>query len=168
MRGLMVFIASWVAWHGCVAWGDDTEQAASSTPAALSQYMAPGMAVAGVRAPYYDKAGNLQAQLYGGKAKIIKGGMAEIQDLRIDFYRDGAVFMTVYAPICLSHLIVGGEEVQNVLQVQSDGDVLVVMDSMEVVGRGFTYSSDSHRFEILNDARVLVKELEGEMRELEF
>ncbi|NNJ69985.1 MAG: hypothetical protein HKP10_01700, partial [Kiritimatiellales bacterium] len=47
-------------------------QEPSGAPSAskLDDFMETGMEVEGVRAPYYDDEGNLQAQLYGGYAKV--------------------------------------------------------------------------------------------------
>ncbi len=122
----------------------------------LDEYMETGMEIAGVRAPYYDEAGNLRAQLYGGQARMLEGGMADVTNLRIDVYEDGEVAMTVFAPKCLTKVVEKGKE--RILMVESDGDVLIDMDEMTISGRGFRFSSDSNRFEIHSDAKVLVKE----------
>lgn len=124
--------------------------------------METGMEVAGVRAPYYDDEGNLQAQLYGGHAKILEGGVANVEDLRIDVYQDGVVFMTVYAPQCYTRVIEKGKK--KILSVDSDGDVLIEMNEMTISGRGFRFTSDNNRFEILNDSTVLVKESAHQMK----
>ena len=80
------------------------ERGGEPAPSRLAGYMEPGTEASGVRAPYYDEQGNLQAQLYGEHAKGMGGGMAEITNLRIDVYRDGQVAMTIFAPKCFSHM----------------------------------------------------------------
>lgn len=142
----------------CLLCGIACAQEASNAPptSRLDEYMETGMEVAGVRAPYYDEAGNLKAQLYGGHARMLQGGMADVTNLRIDVYEDGKVVMTVFAPKCLTRVVEKGKE--QILAVESDGDVLIDMEQMTVSGRGFRFSSDSNRFEILSDARILVKE----------
>lgn len=121
--------------------------------------METGMEVEGVRAPYYDADGKLQAQLYGGHVKVLEGGMADITNLRIDVYEEDKVVMTIFAPQCFSKMIEdksapGGE----VLSVFSEGEVLIEMESITIFGRGFRFTSAENRFEILNDSKVLIKE----------
>lgn len=122
----------------------------------LDEYMATGMEISGVRAPYYDDEGNLQAQLYGGHVKMLEGRKAEVTNLRVDVYDHGAIVMTVYAPHCFTKAVEKGK--QEILSVESDGDVLIEMDQMTIYGRGFRFSSDNNRFEILSNSKVLVKE----------
>ncbi len=122
----------------------------------LDEYMETGMEVSGVRAPYYDEDGNLQAELYGGHAKVLEGGVVDVTNLRIDVYDEGAVAMTIFAPQCFSQVDEKGKE--QVLSVESAGDVLITMEQMTIIGHGFRFSSDSNRFEILSEAKVLVNE----------
>lgn len=124
-----------------------------------------GMEVAGVRAPYYDDEGNLKAELYGEHAKILADGVAEVTNIRIDVFEDGAVFMTVFAPLCYTRVVEQGED--KYLSVESDGDVLIDMEQMTIAGRGFLFTSESNRFEILSEAKVLVKEAAQDMKGLE-
>jgi hypothetical protein len=134
-------------------------------PSRLDQYMETGMEVLGVRAPYYDEEGNLLAQLFGGHAKILEGDMADVTNLRIDLYQDGAIIMTVFAPQCFTQVV--EKEGRNMLSVYSDGDVLVDAEQMTIYGRGFRFSSSDSRFEILNDSKVIVKESARNMKGLE-
>lgn len=124
----------------------------------LSGYMAPGMEVAGIRAPYYDDEGRLKAQLFGGHAKVLDDGATEIANLRIDVYEGDRVAMTIFAPRCTSQV---GESSakpgKQVLAVSSGGEVLIELDAMTISGRGFRFNSENNRFEILQDSKVLVK-----------
>lgn len=130
----------------------------------LDEYVETGMEVTGVRAPYYDDDGKLRARLYGGKARILEGGRANVTDIRIDVFEDGVEIMTVYAPQCITQVEEKGKK--KILAVESDGDVLIEMEQMTIIGRGFRFSSDSNRFEILSEAKVLVKDSERNMKEL--
>jgi hypothetical protein len=122
----------------------------------FDEYLEAGMEMAGVDAPYYDADGAKRAQLYGGKVKVLVGGIADVSNLRIDVYQDGVSMMTIFAPQCFTKIEdVDGE---NVLVVYSDGEVLIDMDQMTVIGRGFNFSSEKNQFEILHDSKVLVKE----------
>jgi len=138
--------------------GIASAQDVSNAPVAsrLDNYIETGMEVSGIRAPYYDEEGNLQAQLYGGYAKILEGGVADVTNIRIDVYDKGVVVMTLFAPQCLTRVVEKGAE--KVLTVESEGDVLIEMEQISIIGRGFLFSSDSNRFEILSEPKVLVKE----------
>jgi hypothetical protein len=122
----------------------------------LDEYIETGMEMAGVRAPYYDFEGNLKAELYGQQVKILEDGVADITNIRIDVYENGVVFMTIFAPQCSTEVV--DREGRKILSVESDGDVLVDMEQMTVSGRGFRFTSESNRFDILSEAKVLVKE----------
>lgn len=135
------------------------------TPSKLDEYMETGMEVAGVRAPYYDDEGKLKAELFGEHAKILEGGVAEVTNIRIDVFEEGAVFMTVFAPRCYTRVVEQGDN--KFLSVESDGDVLIDMPQMTITGRGFVFTSESNRFEILSEAKVLVKEASRDMKGLE-
>ncbi len=132
------------------------QDSSTPSPSKLDEYMEAGMEVAGVRAPYYDEEGNLFGQLYGGFVKVLEGGVADVSQLRIDVFEGKQVFMTVYAPQCFSKV----EEVdgRKILSVYSDGDVLIDLEQMTIIGRGFQFSSKQNKFEILHDSKVLVKE----------
>jgi len=134
-------------------------------PTKLDEYMEAGMEVSGVRVPYYDDDGNLRAQLYGGHAKVLDGGVAGITNLRVDVFQDGEVIMTIFAPQCFTKMI--DQDDKKILSVYSEGDVLIDMEQMSIIGRGFRFSSEQNRFEILHDSKVLVKEVARNMPELE-
>ncbi len=111
--------------------------------------MGTGMEVSGFRVPDYDEQGELRAQLYGEHAKVLEGGEVEITNLKIEMYRDGEVVMTVFSPHCFFNM--------ETRLARSDGRVLIESGPMTVVGRGFTWSAEAGRFEILHDSKVLVK-----------
>jgi hypothetical protein len=131
----------------------------------LDEYMETGMEVAGIRAPYYDDEGNLKAQLYGGYAKVLEGGVADVTNLRIDVFQDRKVLMSVFAPQCFTKIAEEGG--QKLLSVYSEGDVLIDMEQMTISGRGFRFSSKENRFEIDHDSKVLVKEPARQMKGVE-
>lgn len=116
---------------------------------AYAQDLGVGMEISGFRVPDYDDQGMLRAQLYGGHAKVLEGGEVEITNLKIEMYRDGQVAMTVYAPHC--HFNV------ETRRARSEGRVLIESSLMTVAGRGFVWSAEAGRFEILHDSKVLVK-----------
>ena len=125
-----------------------------------AQDMGTGMEISGFRVPDYDDQGQLRAQLYGEYAKVLEDGDVEITNLKIEMYKDGEVAMTMFAPHCFFNM--------DTRQARSDGDVLIDSEMMTVVGRGFTWSAEAGRFEIMHDSKVLVKETaQAGMKELE-
>lgn len=131
----------------------------------LDEYLETGMEVAGVRAPYYDDSGVLKAQLYGGHAKVLEGGVADVSNLRIDVFQDGEIFMTIFAPQCFTKIDDSGSS--KILVVESEGEVLIDMEQMTVSGRGFRFTSAENKFEIDHDSKVLVKKSARAMKEVE-
>lgn len=131
----------------------------------LDEYLETGMEVAGVRAPYYDDTGVLKAQLYGGHAKVLEGGVADVSNLRIDVFQDGKIFMTIFAPQCFTKIDDSGSS--KILVVESEGEVLIDMEQMTVTGRGFRFTSKENKFEIDHDSKVLVKESARAIKEVE-
>jgi hypothetical protein len=109
-----------------------------------------GMEVSGFRVPDYDDKGELRAQLYGEHAKVLEDGEVEITNLKIDMYKDGKVAMTVFSPHCFFNM--------DTRQARSEGRVLIESGLMTIVGRGFAWSAEAGRFEILHDSKVLVKQ----------
>lgn len=132
------------------------EQAGAPESSRLDSYLETGMEVSGVRAPYYDDEGKLKVRLFGGHAKILDGGVADVSHLRIDVFEDGEIIMTVYAPQCFSQMV--DKNGRKVLSVHSEGEVLIDMGQMTISGKGFRFTSEQNRFEILGDSKVLVKE----------
>jgi len=154
MKRLIHYLAAFLLFSGSVRALDvSTNRAAVLS---MDDFAQSGMEVSGVRAPYYDSEGNLRAQLYGGQARILEGGVADVTHIRIDVYEKGVEVMTVYAPQCLTRVVETGT--QQALSVESDGEVLIDMAEMTIIGRGFRFTSDSSRFEILSEAKVLLKD----------
>ncbi len=125
-----------------------------------TQEFGSGMEVSGFRVPDYDEQNVLRAQLYGETAKVLEKGVVEITNLKIEMYKDGEVAMTVFSPHCFFNM--------ETREAYSEGRVLIESGLMTIVGRGFTWSAEAGRFEILHDSKVLVKKAaQAEMKELE-
>ncbi len=139
----------------------------SLSSSSLEDYVDPGAEILGEGAhyQYYDEDGDLRAQLYGGQLRNLGEGKVDVTDVRIDVYEKGVVVMTIYAPQCVMHVEEHGKK--NVLLVDSEGDVLIDSDRMTIAGRGFRFSSHSNRFEILSEAKVLVKDSTRNLKGLE-
>ena len=115
-----------------------------------AQDMGVGMEISGFRVPDYDEQGRLRAQLYGEHAKVLEGGVVEITNLKIDMHKNGKIAMTVFSPHCFFNT--------ETRKAYSEGRVLIESGMMTLVGRGFSWSAEAGRFEILHDSKVLVKE----------
>jgi hypothetical protein len=105
--------------------------------------------VAGFRVPEYDENNRLKSQLFGDFAKILPDGVIEISQLKIDFYSDGKVDMTVTAPRCTYKQKEGTAE--------SDADVRITREDMVVTGKGFAWSGRDEQFRIFQEAKVVLK-----------
>jgi hypothetical protein len=161
VNGRLIILVSTVAACWCGA------QEVTNTPSvsALDEFMETGMEVAGIHAPYYDDAGVLKAELFGEQAKVLADGTVDITNLRIDIYEDKQVTITVFAPQC--YAVTGTTADGRGFSAHSDGDVLISLDQAMISGRGFRFSSEDSRFEILNDAKVLVQGVARRLQELE-
>jgi len=127
---------------------------------ACAQDLGIGMEISGFRVPDYDDQGALRAQLYGEHAKVLDAGEVEITNLKIEMYKDGKVAMTVFAPHCFFNL--------DTRRARSEGRVLIESGLMTVEGRGFVWSAEAGRFEILHESKVLVKPAaRADLQELE-
>ena len=100
-----------------------------------------------------------------GDARLLEGGVADVSHLRIDVYDEGEIIMTVYAPQCFSRVI--ETDTEKILSVESEGEVLIDMPQMQIAGRGFRFTSEQNRFEILSDAKVLVRAAAKDIKGLE-
>ena len=113
--------------------------------------------VAGFRVPEYDENNQLKSQLFGDFAKVLPDGIIEITQLKIDFYSEGKVEMTVTAPQCTYRQKEG--------KAESDADVRITREDMVVTGRGFAWNGRDEKFEIFKDAKVVLKGVHKQVSE---
>lgn len=114
-----------------------------------------GQTVTGFRVPEYDESNNLKSQLFGDFAKVLPDGVIEITGLKIEFYQDGEVGMTVTAPNC-RYDQKGG-------RAESESDVRIARENMVVTGVGFQWVGKDEQFKILNKAKVVLKNARTQM-----
>jgi len=105
--------------------------------------------VAGFRVPEYDDNNQLKSQLFGDFAKVLTEGVIEITQLKIDFYSDGKVDMTVTSPQCTYKQKDG--------RAESDATVRITREDMVVTGKGFAWSGRDEKFQIFKEAKVVLK-----------
>ena len=111
--------------------------------------------VTGFRVPEYDAQNNLKSQLFGAFAKVLPGGLIDITDLKMEFFQDGKLDMTVTAPQCTYD--------QDGGVAKSDAEVEIVRENMVVTGRGFSWEGKAQRFQILHEAKVVLKQARQRM-----
>ncbi len=122
----------------------------------LYEYFDSGDGIEGFNAPFYDENNVKRAHLYCGYAKLLDNEVVDVTNIRIDVYDEGKVIMTIYAPQCFTSI--GKAVDEKMLNVHSEGDVLIEMEEMSIVGKGFTFTSDKNKFKILSDSRVFIRE----------
>lgn len=112
---------------------------------------APGpQIISDFRVPDFDENGVKKSEVVGDKAEILADGQVKITGLRIVMYKDGQVEATVVADQCTFD--------RKEKRAFSNSAVSIERGGMKVTGRGFRYASTGQRIEILNDARVVLKD----------
>jgi hypothetical protein len=106
--------------------------------------------LSGFEVPGFDEEGNISFLLYGDLAEIMPNNIVRITNLRIDYYEDKKVSMRVTSPFCFYY--------ENSKIAKSDYDVKIEQEKMVVTGTGFVWSSEDERLEILNNAKVVIKD----------
>jgi hypothetical protein len=109
-----------------------------------------GMEMSGFRVPEYDDQGNMTAQLFGKHAEVAVSGEVKIDQLRLEFYQDGATFVTVESPFCFYD--------SQKREAYSDAVVSAVADKIQVTGRGFEWKPALHSVRIFNEAHVVLED----------
>ena len=113
--------------------------------------------VAGFRVPEYDENNQLKSQLFGDFAKVLPDGIIEITQLKIDFYSEGKVEMTVTSPQCTYKQKEG--------KAESEAAVRITREDMVVTGKGFAWNGRDEKFQIFKEAKVVLKGARKQMAE---
>ena len=114
------------------------------------------MQLTGFSVPFYDSDGTLTHELFGDRA-VIRDEIADITNMKIDFYDEGKVNMQVTAPRCTYNR---DEE-----EADSESSVRIVGENITVTGEGFSWREENQRFEIYSRARVVLVNLRQRMEE---
>jgi lipopolysaccharide transport protein LptA len=110
-----------------------------------------GTELKGFRVPEYDENGVMTSQLFGERAVMESDGQVRLTGVRMEFYRDGEVFMEVGSPYCLFNQKTG--------EVKSDEPVSADMEGVRVQGVGFEMDTDARKVHVLQDSRVELDDL---------
>lgn len=111
----------------------------------------PGMEISGFRVPEYDDQGQMTSQLFGDHAELQGNREVEITGARMEFYRDGDVFMTVQSPHCFYN--------QKSRKAHSDAAVRADMDGVNLTGTGFRLDTEGRTVKVLDDTRVVISDI---------
>ncbi len=113
--------------------------------------------IRGFEVPEFDRDNRLRSRLFGDFARIMPNGLVDITGMRIDFYDDDRrVEMRITAETCMYDRVSRNAE--------SDTRVRIARENMIITGEGFKWEAGDGRFEIHDDARVVLK---GALRSVE-
>lgn len=111
----------------------------------------PGMEISGFRVPEYDDQGQMTSQLFGDHAELQPGSDVEINGARMEFYRDGEMFMTVRSSHCFYN--------QKTREAHSEAPVSADMEGVHLTGTGFELDTEGRKVQVLNDSRVVIADI---------
>jgi hypothetical protein len=114
-----------------------------------------GEQASGFRVPDYDAEGNLKMVIQGDQARMLTAQDVELENFRIDIYKDGEVDARVTAP----HGIYN----QRTRRARSTNDIRIVRGTTVISGTGYAYDAGPQRFEIHANAKVVVQGLKPRM-----
>lgn len=161
--GVMLLMAGLIAW--AVACGG-SEPAARERPvsgavgATQAIRPAPGgtsfasdaslLADGGIRIPEYDEIGRLKSELCGESAHQLSGGVIEVRNLRINFYKGGQLEGYVETPRCYYK--------QKDRLVYSEEEVFMHQGNLLLGGVGFQWQTEKQVLEVRDRSFVIIKD----------
>lgn len=107
------------------------------------------------RIPEFDANGMLKSEIFGKKAKMLPENKIRITELQIIMYKKHLVPSTtnvVDAVLSSDHCTVD----QKTRDAFSNADMKIVRDNVVITGKGFRWSAESQRIEILNDFHMVM------------
>lgn len=110
-----------------------------------------GMEITGFRVPEYNEQGEMTSQLFGEHAVMGADELVKIEGLRLEFYRDGDVFLHAESAHCFY-------DRENGL-AYSEAPVRAEMDGLLMTGTGFEMQASNRTVHVLNDSRVEIDDV---------
>ena len=110
-----------------------------------------GMEISGFRVPEYDEQGQMTSQLFGDHARMGKDGVVRIDGVRVEFYREGDVFLTATAPYCFYD--------RNARRAESDAPLRAEMEGFLLTGKGFDLEADGRTVHVKEESRVEISDV---------
>lgn len=132
------------AWRWSVA-------AAAIGAATWAQQLQRGGRVEGFRVPDYDDNGVLRSQLYGDWAVLRSPDVVEVENPRVELYRDGEIETRVVSPHCLFN--------RRTQMVASTSTVRIVRGDVVITGQNYRFEPRHERFVIYTNARVVLRDV---------
>ncbi|HKL22491.1 MAG TPA: LptA/OstA family protein [Tichowtungia sp.] len=106
-----------------------------------------GMELGDFRVPQYDEQGRMTYQLFGERAFLESDGRVNVEGVRVEFYREGNVFMEVSSPYCFYD--------RDKREVWSDAAVSTEMDDAVLTGTGYRLNVEARTVHVLNKSRLV-------------
>lgn len=110
-----------------------------------------GMEISGFRVPEYNEQGEMTSQLFGDRAVTGKDDSVKIDGVRVEFYKDGEVFLHAESPYCFY------EREEGV--ARSDAPVRAEMEGMVLTGNGFELQAGDRTVHVLENCRVEINDV---------
>lgn len=107
------------------------------------------------RIPEFDANGMLKSEIFGKKAKMLADSKIRITGLQIIMYKKRLVTSTtneVDAVLTSEHCTVD----QKTKDAFSNAEMKIVRDNVEITGKGFRWSAEKQRIEILNNFHMVM------------
>ena len=116
-----------------------------------------GTALGDFRVPQYDEQGQMTSQLFGEHAEMGSGSLVKIEGVRVEFYRDDEVFMTVESPRCLYD--------RKSRKVNSEAPVSADMEGFRLTGTGYVLDVDGRTVQVLKESRLVLESMMNGLQE---
>ena len=107
----------------------------------------------GFRIPQYDEDGHLKSQIVGEEANMLPGGGTELKNVRLEFYRDGKVEVTVTTPLCFFD--------RQANAVSSESPIRVESANVVITGMGLRWNGKDENVTILDQVKVVFQNIKG-------
>lgn len=109
--------------------------------------------ILGFEVPEYDEEGRLKTRIQGAEALLLTNGTIQVKDVRLEFYREGQLDVTMTAPLCLYD--------RRTNRAFSDSPVRIESAVATITGVGFRWSSAEANAVIEDQATVVLKNIKG-------
>ncbi|MEI6563630.1 MAG: LPS export ABC transporter periplasmic protein LptC [bacterium] len=109
----------------------------------------------GFRIPEFDLNGVLKSEIYGKKAKMLPDNKIRITELQIIMYKKktvGSQTNEVDAVLTSEHCTVD----QKTKNAFSNAEMKIVRENVVITGKGFRWSAEGQRIEILNNFHMVM------------
>jgi len=108
-----------------------------------------GQSIRKFRYPSYDVQGQLKMEVAGDTAQVMPNSLIRITNLKMTFYEDGKMTMTIVTPVCFYDRINQ--------TASSDAAVTVTRPEIIINGTGFDWSEKGGFISVRNNTRVLLR-----------